>query len=519
MPHLIDVAMPPEQYQQARLLCQGERLALYRQELAGIEHVLAQWPRSGTGRYRLVLEVDDQVVEELTCTVTPAKIDEEAYRSLINDLQGERLPTSVAIGLQRTGALAGVELRQRDETTLEQELFRLRRAVTGSDARAGLAPVLRALARDHHRVLTKTEVWVPRERVRRLEPVGLARAIRVPLNLDSDFRPLRVPDVRVEHTVDVYENRLVKLYYEQVVLRLRRLRTVFEADRQLVALGETEVLYRLLAVARRDAAFLDEVALPESLPTRLTMVLMRRPAYRAALEGYLEFHRVAYVELDEPLLDAPLENLPALYEVWGTLQIIDVLLECAEECGYETRHERLARRIGRGLYVRVLPDGVVALVLTRAEGERITLTPQRRFIRTGEPLHSISLPQVPDVVVQVDQPSQPSQLLIFDPKYKLRSENLVGTDEDEEGVTEGMSTGRSGRPKKIDIDRMHAYRDAIRDGVGNRVVKNAAILYPGPTEEYEDYIAALSAVPSQPESLRTRLREVLLDALSQGPIG
>jgi hypothetical protein len=33
------------------------------------------------------------------------------------------------------------------------------------------------------------------------------------------------------------------------------------------------------------------------LPTQFTMVLLKRPPYRAALEGYLESHRSATVRL------------------------------------------------------------------------------------------------------------------------------------------------------------------------------------------------------------------------------
>src|SRR4051812_28637883 len=75
-PELIEVAIPPEQLQRVRLLCQGAQLPLYAQELAGELRVLARWPRSGTGSYRLVLELDDTPVAETTCTLRPQKISE-----------------------------------------------------------------------------------------------------------------------------------------------------------------------------------------------------------------------------------------------------------------------------------------------------------------------------------------------------------------------------------------------------------------------------------------------------------
>ena len=68
----------------------------------------------------------------------------------------------------------------------------------------------------------------------------------------------------------------------------------------------------------------------------------------------------------------------------------------------------------------------------------------------------------------------PPQIHLFDPKYKI---------------------AQDGGPKKEDIDKMHAYRDAIRGPHLSRVVGTATILYPGPDRLYEDGICAMSAVP------------------------
>ena len=128
-------------------------------------------------------------------------------------------------------------------------------------------------------------------------------------------------DTRVEHSVDVYENRLVKTFHDQVQRRLRRLLPALQAARQYDTYEEILGIWEGLRKARRQAAFLDEVSQPSYLPTRVTMVLLNRPLYRAALEGYVEFHRSASVRLDNPALDSPLENLPTLYQHWGTLKV------------------------------------------------------------------------------------------------------------------------------------------------------------------------------------------------------
>jgi predicted component of viral defense system (DUF524 family) len=230
------------------------------------------------------------------------------------------------------------------------------------------------------------------------------------------------------------------------------------------------------------------------------MVLQKRPEYRALLRGYLEFRRSAFVELNEPALEAPLENLPYLYEVWGTLQVIKAFIDVGNELGLKLRSQQLARHFDGGVYVKVLPDGRPAVEFVAPTTDSVArLIPQRSYTRSGRHLRSISFSQIPDISVEVTSPAAAPTLHLFDPKYKLRSEE----------------TGEpgDGRPKKIDIDTMHAYRDAIRDEDENRVVKYAAILYPGPETRYGDGIEALSARPLQPLQLQDRVRAVLHQTL------
>jgi PD-(D/E)XK nuclease superfamily/Domain of unknown function (DUF2357) len=499
---LIEVLAPVDQLAELRLLRQGEPLRLYAQPLDGTTRLFADWPLSGTGGYRLTLE-DDALREELEVSVGPEKISAGAFAQLITDLQTE-LPASVAIALQKTGAFAGLELRPPTEINLAAELARLRIAVNGDARTVGLASALTAVARDPHQVLRQHEVWVDRSRVRRLEPVGLIAAIRAPNNLDHERRlPLRAPDVRVEQTVDVYENRLVRSYHDQVHTRLRRLHAALSAERAYGVVLEVEELTAQLRRARITASFLDDVGPLEQIPTRTTMVLLRRSDYRSILESYVRFSRSTFVQLDEPGLDAPLENLPHLYQLWGTLQVIAALAEAARECGYSCVDQQLARHLDGGIYVKVLPVGRPALSFRHDPTHTtVKLIPERSYGRTPRAgLGSISFDQIPDISVEVRRGRDAPELYLFDPKYKLRSE-------------EGAEPG-DGRAKKVDIDTMHAYRDAIRDINGERAVRYAAILYPGPGVRYGDGIEALSSRPLEPETLRERVSTVLTEALTR----
>ena len=117
------------------------------------------------------------------------------------------------------------------------------------------------------------------------------------------------------------------------------------------------------------------------------------------------------------------------------------------------------------------------------------------------------------MTVELSGPNERTTFVIFDPKYKLRSEQQrVLTEDDEADLT-----GVPGQPKKIDIDKMHAYRDALRNKDGDRVVTYAAILFPGASVLYRDGIGALAARPDQPEGLRRQLREVIRDSLELAP--
>jgi predicted component of viral defense system (DUF524 family) len=260
----------------------------------------------------------------------------------------------------------------------------------------------------------------------------------------------------------------------------------------------------------REASFLDEVALPGYLPTKATMVLLRRPLYRAVFERFLEFHREVFVQLDEPRLDAPLDNLPHLYETWGALNVIAAALEVGEELGFETRLQRIASHTDHTVFIRVLPDGEPALVMVHPnDGREIRVVPQKSFGRTAKPYRSISFPQRPDLTIEISRANGKPELLVFDPKYKLRSENMTGPVDPDDDSLEGPP----GQPKKVDIDKMHAYRDAIRDSQLRTVVTQAAILYPGPSVVFDGGIAALAARPDKPNRLIADVKQIVRGAL------
>src|SRR5215217_2615082 len=66
-PALIDINVPVDQRQSVRVTRNGIALPTFLKHLAGRERILAEWPRSGVGNYRITLS-NDSVVNERTVT-------------------------------------------------------------------------------------------------------------------------------------------------------------------------------------------------------------------------------------------------------------------------------------------------------------------------------------------------------------------------------------------------------------------------------------------------------------------
>ena len=107
----------------------------------------------------------------------------------------------------------------------------------------------------------------------------------------------------------------------------------------------------------------------------------------------------------------------------------------AGERGYRVVEERLSRRRKGALFIDVLPMEAPLVRYRHDEsGTEAILTHERTFNRQSSPW-SVSFAQRPDIVLEVRSQKSVPRLFVFDPKYKLDSEDL-----DEKGLV--------GRPQK-----------------------------------------------------------------------
>lgn len=208
-PALIEVLVPTGAWEDVRIFHQGQELPVSLRRISDkVRVVVVEWPHSGTG----IIGSAWSGAGWWRSRQPPSYRRRSAWtRTSASSMSlSTRLQAALALGLQRLGALAGVKLLPPGETTLAAELVRLWRAVVGTPGRPGLTQVLLALARDPHQMLRAREVWVPERRARHPHPSRLSLALtRGPHGAQAQDRRL-ILDTRVEHTPDVYENRLQK---------------------------------------------------------------------------------------------------------------------------------------------------------------------------------------------------------------------------------------------------------------------------------------------------------------------
>jgi len=492
VPMLMELPVSAASWERASVAVNGWVRPVQLQRLADRTVVVSPWRESPAGYYRIRWALDGYGAQESVVFVPPAKMSNDALCQLLGDLD-TRLPYALAADLERGGALAGLRLRRSSETSPEAELARLRKVIAGNGSRWGLITVLAQVARDPHRVLAEVAPVMHLHRARRPGIHVLRHALCRAHAIDDDGLPLWLRDRRVESSVDVYENRLLRLLADWTEHRLKRLGSVLPA-----AADEIGALRDRLGRARLRASFLEEVTPLTRPPDAATMVLLKREPYRHAVSLWKELASALDVHLNDPALESPLKSVPVLYELWAALAAIEAALAAAVDAGFCVVFERLVRRQPGSLLISLATDGGTMVDLCHASGTRLRIAAQRSFTVEGRSLRSLSYAQRPDLVLELARPGKDPELIILDPKYKLEGED-----------------GR--RPKKEDIDKMHAYRDAIVDSEsGRRVVRHAAILYPGEACSFGPAISAIPADPRNVDALREQVWSLVTAVLAEG---
>lgn len=487
----------------------SQALQFYRLEVDGLilplqwqperQLLMALWQRQGPGIYPVTLWYQSERCFERELQVWPKGWGQSGLFALLEDLS-YHLPYEWGRALKRgAGYVPGKSTETRILRGWRQEFARLQECLL--DASESSVGLLSALAD-----------WEPNQTLGlppELRPVPAYQA-RNPLFRTVVSPGLPLLDQRPRWQANTPENRFVKSLVARVETRLNSLLGLLVGP----DFGpEQSQLQAWLTLLRKHTRACPEWPTIPALtaPAMPTLGLMARRSHRPFVRLWQQLNRdfvfVPSME-NQPSQSSlskagprrrRLENLPWLYQTWSLLHVILALQREAQLQGWTPISQDWFfpwQNAGRppSNWVQVLPRGQRVLHLQKAgAGAELQVWVERQFGAEGA-IHSISYAQRPDLVVQVSpykrpqlptQPTQPAQIWLWDAKYRL-GDDLK-------------------RPSKVDLDRMHAYRDALRSETGATVVTMACILYPGPSLTFAPGLSALQASPLAPEDLQQAL--------------
>jgi predicted component of viral defense system (DUF524 family) len=398
----------------------------------------------------------------------------------------------------------------RDAKTLYQRFVFLKSLISGEDFQAAISEIVR---RPH-------VAWMDYH-----EPVHPSKGIKAGSNVSRqlakagprspwahgviDSIPLIINRHRTEVTVDTTPNRFVKFALEQwrdVVARIAEILGKQSAnpaiDRGLREVAEVrDYLDSVLA-----EGLFRELGVIDGYPAD-NQVLHKREGYRDIFQAYIQFDVAAKLSWDggEDVYGAGKRDVATLYEYWVFMKLAQLISELCdipfeftdlievEKEGLNIKLKKGRRCVLRGIVERHGRKLALEFWFNRTFSNNIDN--DGSWSHQMRPDYSLKISPADDEVASFDP-----VFVHFDAKYRIQHlYELFGNSENEEAANdsneESISTLITG-PKRDDLLKMHAYRDAIRRSAG------AYVLYPGTEKkefrQYHELLPGLGAFALRP---------------------
>lgn len=315
--------------------------------------------------------------------------------------------------------------------------------------------------------------------------------------------PAEAMEERKHHTVDTNENRFMKHLLQSVQRRLHVLAKALEGKGGGYLNPDIETslekMERGLTLFLSDP-FWSDVGAMRFIPAG-SQVLQRRDGYRQLFRLYslLQLATHCYFNNDDFQNLLETKDTPTLFEYWSFFVVKDILdnilgkMNKIISCRTVVSTDPLEQKIIQGICIEY--EGGISLWFNRTSPGSPGFISSEYPERIA-PNESYSHTLRPDIVI-----SRGGNVLIFDAKFKGQRVGFYGEGED----------GTISTWKDEDIDKMHTYREAIRN------VSGAYILYPG--EEARVYPAhnaagryqGVGALPLKPDDSARPARRHLED--------
>lgn len=328
--------------------------------------------------------------------------------------------------------------------------------------------------------------------------------------------PVTVPRRKRFETVDTPENRFVlfalssfQQFCADIGIKLLEKGSTKEA-------GHAEQVVDRLEEWLGHSMF-KEVGRPTTIPLN-SPVLQRKEGYREVLRAWLMFDLAAKLvwQAGDDIYKAGKRDVAKLYEYWVFFKLLDVL---SKKFNLESRSiEELIKKTDDGLSLNLIEGQHTAIngvYQRKSRLLRVKFSFNRSFSgKRDYPSGGSWTKQMrPDYTLTVwpaqltEEEAEEAELIVhihFDAKYKIdKVKRWLESEDDQEEKEETVV----GSFKRVDLLKMHAYKDAIRRTGG------AYVLYPGEEgwsrEGFHEVLPGLGAFPLRPSSVNDGSKDLL----------
>jgi len=432
------------------------------------------------------------------------KLDYEAqYRRMLDDIAQE----TTALLMHFAGPTAvRMRLERRDAESLHQQFVLLRRIlrsrefddaihrVIGQPARRWIGESVKrspsGVTRVGPNVVRQVASGQRRDSLPELHPFW---SVLRGYGFDKPSIPSAFLVERHRETLDIPENRFVKHVLQEwshFVARIEARARDLSPSQTRRLIRESGELREALTGWLAEGLFA-EVSTADRLPFD-SPLLQRRAGYREVLEAWLEFQFATALSWDggREAMAGGQRNVAALYEFWVFFKLLQIVRSTFVLD--EPPHRSLVERTADGLDLRLRSGREVPFYGLYTAGERpmrVRFSYNRSFpggtpdFPTYPRPGAWTRPMRPDYTLSFwptefsEEEAERQELMVhvhFDAKYRVEDwTGLFGIDSNAVLDEEKQVQEREGAPKRTDLLKMHAYRDAIRRTEG------AYVIYPG----------------------------------------
>ncbi|MEA4852328.1 MAG: DUF2357 domain-containing protein [Paludibacter sp.] len=335
--------------------------------------------------------------------------------------------------------------------------------------------------------------------------------------------PARIQVSSKTETADTPENRFIKFalnsfrsFISEFISKLKDENRIKREARQLEAFLDEFLSHSLFK----------EISHPATLPLN-SPVLQRKEGYREVLRVWLMFDLAARLIWEgsdkifqDEKYDGEKKDVAVLYEYWLYFRLLDLLKEQYNIHPLETDKLISETKDGLGLQLK---QGKHTPLKGTYQGKNRKLHVEFSYNRTfrGRQEYpsggSWSVDMRPDYTLSIwpdgisQQQAEKEELIVhihFDAKYRIENLQTVfgennETEMSDEELESELNTEKTeiikGNVKRIDLLKMHAYKDAIRRTAG------AYVLYPGSEKDsrrrFHEIIPGLGAFAIKPSGV------------------